>query len=117
MGIFQGQILGTIKSKIVAEGTMSQGPIYYLVPVDKSSKYDEIFIQKNVNLWETDEFLAQFLDKTVLIVGEITETKDTITIECMQINENGHIFNRPPPQKSNELSPDELSERLKKLDF
>jgi len=38
-------------------------------------------VRKKTHLWENDPVLHKFLDKKVEILGEIIETKSTITVD------------------------------------
>jgi hypothetical protein len=113
MGVFQGKISGSISSRIGAQGTKSEGPIYFLRPNDEHTKFEEVPIIKPVHLWEKDMFLEEYLGKTVTLVGEITETKDTISIEYSEIIYEGRVFKKPELPKETELSSEEIKEKIR----
>ena len=82
------EIKGILISKIIGEGTLSKGPKYYIQPIDEyKSRWDEIIVRKNVNLWKKDLLLHNFIGKKVKISGEIIETKSTITVDPIKIEE------------------------------
>jgi len=76
------KISGILTAEIVAKGTKSEGPKYYLQPLDDYAKrWSKILVRKKTHLWENDPVLHKYIDKKVLILGEIIETKSTITVD------------------------------------
>ena len=76
------KISGILTAEIVARGTLSEGPKYYLQPLDEYAKrWSKILMRKKTHLWENDPVLHKYIDKKVLILGEIIETKSTITVD------------------------------------
>ena len=82
------EIKGLLIVKIVAKGTRSEGPEYWLQPSDDyKERWDEILVRKEVMLWQNDPVLHGFIGKKVLILGEVIETKNTITIDYKEVKE------------------------------
>ncbi|MBY9013110.1 MAG: hypothetical protein KGD70_12115 [Candidatus Lokiarchaeota archaeon] len=82
------EISGILSAEIVAKGTKSEGPKYYLQPLDGyATRWSKILVRKQVNLWQNDPVLHKFIDKRVLILGEIIETKSTITVDYEFVRE------------------------------
>jgi len=82
------EIKGKLISKIKGEGTLSEGPNYYIQPIDEyKNRWDEVIVRKKVHLWENDPLLHDFVGKKVKISGEIIETKSTITVDPISIEE------------------------------
>ena len=76
------EIRGMLTAEIVGKGTKSEGPKYYLQPLDDYAKrWSKIIVRKKTHLWENDPVLHKCIDKKVLILGEIIETKSTITVD------------------------------------
>jgi hypothetical protein len=76
------EISGILTAEIVAKGTLSEGPKYYLQPLDDyANRWSKILVRKKTHLWENDPVLHKYIDKKVLILGEIIETKSTITVD------------------------------------
>ena len=76
------EITGVLYAKTAGVGTKSEGPIYYIKPLDDyANRWSEILVRKKTHLWENDPVLHKFIDKKVLILGEIIETKSTITVD------------------------------------
>ena len=92
MGIFKGTITGKLISRLTGEGTMSEGPIYFIIPTGEFKKWREITVRKKSMLWMKDPVLHDFIGEIVTINGEIIETKDTITIDYDEVVHNGKIF-------------------------
>ena len=44
-----------------------------------------MLIRKKTQLWEEDPNLHKFLDKKILIIGDIIETKHTITVDYLDV--------------------------------
>jgi len=77
-----GEIRGILFTVIEGKGSRSEGPKYFIKPLDDYKKrWSEILVRKKTHMWENDPELHKFLDKEVLITGEIIETKSTITID------------------------------------
>ena len=82
------EIRGMLSAEIVGKGTKSEGPRYYLQPVDDyANRWSKILVRKQVHLWQKDPVLHKFIDKKVLIMGEIIETKSTITVDYEFVEE------------------------------
>ena len=47
----------------------------------------KILVRKQVHLWQNDPVLHKFIDKKVLILGEIIETKSNITVDYEFVEE------------------------------
>jgi len=76
------EITGILYAKTAGVGTLSEGPKYFIEPLDDyANRWSEILVRKKGHLWENDPTLHKFLDKKVLILGEIIETKSTITVD------------------------------------
>jgi len=76
------EIRGTLFAIIKGKGTRSEGPKYFIKPLDDyKDRWSEILVRKKTHMWEKDPELHEFLDKKVLILGEIIETKSTITVD------------------------------------
>ena len=82
------EIRGILSAEIVAKGTKSEGPKYYIQPLDDyANRWSRILVRKQVHLWQNDPVLHKFIDKKVLILGEIIETKSTITVDYEFVEE------------------------------
>ena len=82
------EITGILSAKIVGVGTLSEGPKYYIKPLDDyANRWSEILVRKKTHLWENDPGLHKFIDKKVEIRGEIIETKSTITVDYEFVRE------------------------------
>lgn len=80
------EIRGILYSTITGKGSRSEGPKYYIKPIDDYKKrWSEVLVRKKTHIWEKDPELESCLDKEVLIIGEIIETKHTITIDYFKI--------------------------------
>jgi len=76
------EIRGVLIAETVGKGSLSEGPKYYLQPLDDYAKrWSKIIVRKKTHLWEDDPALHKYIDKKVLILGEVIETKSTITID------------------------------------
>lgn len=81
-----GEIRGVLFATIEGIGTRSEGPTYYIKPLDNyKDRWSEILVRKKTHMWEKDPELHKFLDKKVLITGDIIETRATITVDYMKI--------------------------------
>jgi hypothetical protein len=49
------------------------------------NKWSKILVRKKTHMWEKDPELHKFLDKKVLITGDIIETKKTITVDYIDV--------------------------------
>ena len=84
----KGKIVGILVEKLVGEGTLSDGPEYYLQPLDEyKTRWEEILVRKKTNMWQKDPALHKFIDKKVEIIGEVIETLNTITIDYVEVKE------------------------------
>ncbi len=80
------EIRGILFAIIKGKGTRSEGPEYFIKPLDDyKNRWSEILVRKKTHLWQKDPELHKFLDKKVLIIGEIIETKHTITINYSKV--------------------------------
>jgi hypothetical protein len=85
---FRNQIKGILFLLKEGKGTLSEGPMYFLKPLDNyKDNWSKILVRKKTNDWEEDPNLHKFLDKKVLIYGEIIETKSSITIDYLEVRE------------------------------
>jgi len=76
------EITGILSAEIVGVGTLSEGPKYYLQPLDDyANRWSKILVRKKSHLWENDPVLHKYINKKVLILGDIIETKSTITVD------------------------------------
>jgi len=79
-------IRGIIFAKIKGKGTRSEGPEYYIKPLDDyKNRWIEVLVRKKTQMWEEDPVLHNFLDKKVLIIWDIIETKHTITVDYLKV--------------------------------
>ena len=87
------KITGILFAKVVGRGTMSEGYLYYLKPMDEfAQRWSEILIRKNTPVWQNDPNLHSFLNKKVEIIGQIIEVKKSavpgsITVDYKEIRE------------------------------
>ena len=82
------EISGILFSETVAEGSLSEGPRYYIQPLDDyASRWSQILVRKQVHLWQNDPMLHKFIGKKIRILGEIIETKSTITVDYEFVEE------------------------------
>jgi len=82
------EIRGTLFAIIKGKGTKSEGPEYFIKPLDDyKDRWSEILVRKKTHMWEKDPELHKFLNKKVLIIGEIIETKSTITVDYSKIKQ------------------------------
>ncbi|MFX0029590.1 MAG: hypothetical protein ACFE8B_10295 [Candidatus Hermodarchaeota archaeon] len=81
-----GEIRGILFAIIEGLGTRSEGPTYFIKPLDDyKSRWSKILVRKKAHMWERDTELHKFLDKKVVITGDIIETKSTITVDYVKI--------------------------------
>ena len=82
------EIRGVLFSVIVGKGSRSEGPKYYIRPIDEyKNRWSEVLVRKKTKSWESDPELHNFLEKPVLILGEIIETKSSITVDYTEVKE------------------------------
>jgi len=82
------EIRGTLFAIIKGKGTRSEGPEYFINPLDDyKDRWSEILVRKKTHMWEKDPELHKFLNKKVLIIGEIIETKSTITVDYSKVKQ------------------------------
>ncbi|MCK4287204.1 MAG: hypothetical protein KAX18_13425 [Candidatus Lokiarchaeota archaeon] len=82
------EIRGVLFSVIVGKGSRSEGPKYYIRPLDDhKNRWSEILVRKKTKSWENDSELHKHLEKPVLIRGEIIETKSSITVDYIEVKE------------------------------
>ena len=82
------EIRGTLFAIIKGKRTRSEGPEYFIKPLDDyKDRWSEILVRKKTHMWEKDPELHKFLNKKVLIIGEIIETKSTITVDYSKIKQ------------------------------
>ncbi|MHA1518582.1 MAG: hypothetical protein ACTSVZ_05990 [Promethearchaeota archaeon] len=115
MGVRKGTISGKLISRLSAIGTLSEGPIYFILPTGEYSKWKEIPVRKKVMRWMKDRILHDLVGEIISINGEIIETKDTITIDYDEVVHNGKVI---PALKQNSkvvLSPEEVDAGFMKL--
>jgi len=80
------EIRGILFARIEGKGSRSEGPTYFIKPLDDyKNRWSEILVRKQTHLWEKDPELHEFLDKKVLITGDIIETKSTITVDYLKV--------------------------------
>ena len=80
------EIRGTLFDIVKGKGTRSEGPEYFIKPLDEyKDRWSEILVRKKTHLWEKDPELHKFLNKKVLIIGDIIETKHTITVDYSKV--------------------------------
>ncbi|MFX1571255.1 MAG: hypothetical protein ACFFB0_00740 [Promethearchaeota archaeon] len=80
------EIRGTLYAVIKGKGTRSEGPEYFITPLDDyKSRWTEVLVRKKTHMWEKDPVLHNFLNQKVLIIGDIIETKHTITIDYFKV--------------------------------
>ena len=80
------EIRGILFAIIKGKGTRSEGPEYFIKPIDDyKNRWSEILVRKKTHMWEKDPELHEFLDKKVLITGDIIETKSTITVDYLKV--------------------------------
>ena len=81
-----GEIRGILFSKLKGKGTRSEGPEYFIKPLDDyKERWSEILVRKKTHMWEKDPKLHKFLNQNVLISGDIIETKSTITVDYSNV--------------------------------
>ncbi|MFX1279533.1 MAG: hypothetical protein ACFFA3_08960 [Promethearchaeota archaeon] len=84
------EIRGILFAIIEGKGTRSKGPTYFIKPVDDyKNRWNKVLVRKKTQMWEEDPELHKFLDKKVVITGEIIETKNTITVDYFDLKQLG----------------------------
>ena len=82
------EIRGKLIAKVFGKGTKSEGPKYFIQPIDDyKERWTEVLVRKTVHLWEDDPLLHGLINKMVVIRGEIIETKSTITVDPIEAEE------------------------------
>jgi len=82
------KIRGKLIAKVFGKGTKSEGPKYFIHPIDDyKERWAEVLVRKTVHLWQDDPLLHGLIDKMVVIRGEIIESKSTITVDPMEAEE------------------------------
>ena len=82
------EIRGVLFAIIVGKSSRSESPKYFIRPLDEyKNRWSEILVRKKTKSWENDPELHKFLKKPVLILGEIIETKSSITVDYMEVKE------------------------------
>ncbi|MFX1567271.1 MAG: hypothetical protein ACFFCV_02775 [Promethearchaeota archaeon] len=80
------EIRGILFAITKGKGTRSEGPEYFIKPLDDyKQRWSEVLIRKKTHLWQKDPVLHKFLDKEVLIIGDIIETKSTISVDYSEV--------------------------------
>ncbi|MFX1478993.1 MAG: hypothetical protein ACFFCI_12750 [Promethearchaeota archaeon] len=80
------EIRGTLFAVIKGKGTRSEGPEYFIKPIDDyKNRWSEVLVRKKTHMWENDPELHKFLNQKVLIIGYIIETKHTITVDYSEV--------------------------------
>lgn len=84
--------IGFIEGKLITKkrgvGSKSEGVVYYILPIDQySERWEEILVRKKTHLWQNDMQLHPFVGKVVKIKGDIIETRNSITVDCIEISE------------------------------
>ena len=113
MGIYQGEITGKLISRHSGVGTLSEGPVYFICPTDEYAKWGEIQIWTKVMRWMKDPVLHELIGEEIIIKGEITETKDTITLEYTGVIHKGKEISAYQESGKVVLSPAEVDDLLK----
>lgn len=86
MGFLKDSIKGKLISKVIGEGSLSEGPEYFIVPLEKYAKWGEILVRKKCHMWQSDPILHPCIGKLVSIEADIIETKDSITADYITVN-------------------------------
>ncbi|MFX1297616.1 MAG: hypothetical protein ACFFD2_22555 [Promethearchaeota archaeon] len=82
------EIRGTLFAVIKGKGTRSEGPQYFIKPLDDyKNRWSEVLVRKKTHMWENDPELHKFLNQKVLIIGDIIETKHTITVDYFKVKQ------------------------------
>ena len=85
----EDDITGILIAKIIGKGSRSEGPQYWIQPLDDyKNHWDEILVRKKTPMWQEDANLHGFIGKKVIIHGEVIETKDSITIDYITVKES-----------------------------
>jgi hypothetical protein len=80
------ELRGILFAIIEGKGTRSEGPTYFIKPLDEyKNRWSKILVRIKTHLWERDPELHKFLDKKVILIGDIIETKSTITIDYKKV--------------------------------
>lgn len=111
LGIRKGEITGKLISRLEGVGSRSEGPIYFIIPSEGYPEWNEIPVRKRVMPWMKDLVLHDLIGEIITIKGEITETKDTISIDYEEVIHNGEVL-RPKNWKK-VLNPKDVDKMLK----
>ena len=66
------EIKGILFSEIRGKGTRSEGPEYFIKPIDNyKERWSKVLVRKKTHMWEDDPDLHKFLNQKVLIIGDI----------------------------------------------
>jgi len=80
------EITGILVVKSMGKGSRSEGPEYWIQPLDDyKERWEEILVRKQTKMWQEDPNLHGFVGKKVIIRGEVIETKNTITIDYITV--------------------------------
>ena len=115
MGVIKGTMTGKLISRVSAAGTLSEGPIYFLIPTGEYAKWGEIPVRKKTMRWMKDRILHDLVGEIITINGEIIETKDTITIDYDEVVHNGRIIPALAQNSKKILTPEEVDAGFRKL--
>ena len=65
-------ITGILIAKVIGEGSMSEGPEYWIQPIDAyKNRWDEILVRKKTMMWQQDPNLHRFIGILRRIKGKI----------------------------------------------
>ena len=73
------EITGILSAKIARIGTKSEGPDYYIKPLDDyANRWSEILVWKKTHLWENDPCLTLMLSmaKSYLVYNKFDDLKE-----------------------------------------
>ena len=115
LGVRKGTISGKLISRLSAIGSLSEGPIYFILPTGEYAKWKEIPVRKKVMRWMKDRILHDLVGEIISINGEIIETKDTITIDYNEVVHNGKVIPALTQNSKVALSPEEVDKGFMKL--
>ena len=80
MGIYNGSITGKLVSRQDCVGSLSKGPVYYLIPTDEYKKWGEIPIRKRILRWMKEPVLHELIGEIVKSLTKSTKKPVTIKI-------------------------------------
>jgi len=82
------EIRGKLITKVFGKGTRSEGPEYYIQPIDDyKERWTEVLVRKTVHRWQDDPLLHGLINKIIVIRGKIIETRSTITVDPIEAEE------------------------------